>query len=105
MLPQIPVTRVCVLMISSGVPVGTHVAWLSWSSTGCPSEVIWVAAVVNWAVAHGPLPAEGGGMEQPATVYGDAMVTIGCALTVTLVLVFVGVACPGGCEQFTVAPK
>jgi hypothetical protein len=68
------------------------VAWLSWSSTGCPSEVIRVAAVVNWAVAHGPLPAEGGGIEQPAIVYGDVCMTIGWALTVTRVLVFVGVA-------------
>lgn len=30
----VPVTRVCVTVISSGVPVGAQMAWLSMSSTG-----------------------------------------------------------------------
>jgi hypothetical protein len=64
-----------------------------------------VAAVVNMAVAQGPLPALGGGIEHPAIEYGDAMVTIGCPPTITRVLVTVGVALPGGCEQLTVAPR
>ena len=40
-------------LITSGVPVGMHVAMLSCSSTGCPMEVTRTAAVVHCAVAHG----------------------------------------------------
>jgi hypothetical protein len=103
-VPHVPLTRVCVVKISSGVPVGTQVAWLSCNNTGCPSDVIRVAAEVNVAVAHGPLPALGGGIEQPATVQGAGKVTIGWPPTVTRELVTVGVAFPGACEQLTVAP-
>jgi len=65
------------------VPVGTHNAWLSSSSSGCPLEVIRVAEVTNCAVTQGPFAAGGGGSAHPATTYGDAIVTVGCPLTVT----------------------
>ena len=62
-----PSTRVCVTAISSGVPVGAQIAWLSNSSNGCPLEVTRVRAVIHCAVTHGPLAAGGGGSAQPAT--------------------------------------
>lgn len=53
-----PVTRVCVTVIISGVPLGTQMAWLSSNRTGMPLEVILVAAVTQLAVTHGNgLPA------------------------------------------------
>jgi len=60
-------TRVCVAAIINGVPVGTHTAWLSNSSKGCPFDKMRVAELTNCAVTHGPLPAGGGGIAQPAT--------------------------------------
>jgi len=79
-------------------------AWLSSNNSGCPFEVTLVAAVTNCAVTHGPLAAGGGGSAQPATTYGEAMVTVGCPLTSTRGFTTVGCACPA-CEQSTVAPK
>jgi hypothetical protein len=67
MSPHIAVARVWVTVIIKGVPVGTQIAWLSSKSNGWPLEVTRVAAVTNWAVTHGPLPAGGGGKEHPAT--------------------------------------
>jgi hypothetical protein len=67
-MPHIPVARICVSKMRSGVPVGAQMAWLSWSNTGCPLLVMRVADVMNCAVTHGPLAAGGGGSAQPATV-------------------------------------
>jgi hypothetical protein len=54
----IPVTLVCVATISSGVPLGVQIAWLSSKRTGIPLEVMRVAAVTHWAVTQGNgLPA------------------------------------------------
>jgi hypothetical protein len=80
----------------SGVPVGVHIDWLVLSSTGWPFEVTRVAAVagMNCAVTHGPLPAFGGGIVQPATVYCAVATTIGCPLTVTVGTTAVGCAVP-----------
>jgi len=58
-------------------------AWLSSNRSGCPLEVMRVAEVSHWAVTHGPLPAIGGGMAQPATTQASAMVNVGILLTVT----------------------
>ena len=77
------VTRVCVATMSNGVPVGTQMAWLSNSKSGCPFEVTRVADVVNCAVTHGPLPAIGGGMAHPAITYGDVIATVGMPVTIT----------------------
>jgi hypothetical protein len=52
----------------SGVPVGVHTDWLSWSSTGWPPALIRVAALTQVAVTQGPLAAVGGGSVQPLTV-------------------------------------
>src|SRR5262245_20010122 len=98
------VTRVCVTVISSGVPVGAQIAWLSSSSRGWPLEVTRVAAVTNCAVIQGPLAAVGGGRVQPATTYGVGKVTVGIPLTVTRGLVTGVSACPA-CAQSTVAPR
>jgi hypothetical protein len=65
--PQMAVTRVCVARISSGVPVGVQIAWLSSSNSGWPFDVTRVADVMNWAVTHGPFAPGGGGSVQPAT--------------------------------------
>jgi hypothetical protein len=62
---HMPVTRVCVTVISSGVPVGAQIAWLSNSSSGCPFDVTRTAPVIHCAVTHGPLPP-GGTKAQPA---------------------------------------
>ena len=85
------------------MPVGTQMAWLSINSKGTPLEKIRVAEVIQVAVTHGPLPAMGGGIVQPATMYGLARVTVGCPPTDTRGLGTVGVACPP-CEHRTVAP-
>jgi hypothetical protein len=61
------VTRVCVIATINGVPVGTHSAWLSSNSIGCPLDVTLVAAVIHCAVTQGPLPLGGGGKAHPAT--------------------------------------
>jgi hypothetical protein len=63
--PHVAVTRFWVARISSGVPVGTQVAWLSNSSTGWPIEVTRAANVVNCAVAHGGAPLLIDGKVQP----------------------------------------
>jgi hypothetical protein len=82
-IAQVPVTRVCVETIIRGVPVGAQIAWLSNSNNGCPLEVIRVAEVIHCAVTHGPLPAIGGGIAQPAMTQTSAMVSVGMPLTVT----------------------
>jgi hypothetical protein len=62
-----PVTRGCVCTISSGVPVGAQIAWLSKSTTGCPVAKTQVAPLTHCALTHGPLAVGGGGNAQPAT--------------------------------------
>src|SRR5262245_13439981 len=98
-----PVTRVCVTAMISGVPVGAQIAWLSSNNNGWPFEMTRVAAVTNCAVTHGPLAAGGGGSAQPATTYGVGSVTVGMPFTNTRGLGAVGCACPA-CEQSAVAP-
>jgi hypothetical protein len=56
MSTQVPFTRICVDMIVSGLPVGTHVDWLFFRSTGWPPAFTRVAALVKVAVAHGGEP-------------------------------------------------
>jgi hypothetical protein len=36
-----------------------------------------------WAVTHGPFPAIGGGIAQPATTHGPESGTVGIPVTVT----------------------
>jgi hypothetical protein len=67
-IAYIPVTHRCVTPISSGIPVGVQMAWLSRNNTGIPFAVTRRAAVTHWAVTHGPLAAGGGGNVQPAIV-------------------------------------
>jgi len=59
----------------SPVPVGTHTAWLSCSSTGTPPARTRVDEVIHWAVTQGP--AAGGTNVHPAMVYVSVLVTIG----------------------------
>ena len=76
MVPHMPVTRVCVATISSGVPFGMHVAWLSISKTGIPFDITRVAALIHWAVTQGigaPETLKG----HPAITYGAGCITIG----------------------------
>jgi hypothetical protein len=70
-------TRVCVTMVSSGVPVGAQIAWLSKSNNGCPFDVTRVAAVTYCAVTQGPFAASGGGKVHPAITYGEVIATVG----------------------------
>jgi hypothetical protein len=49
----VPFTLTWVTTILSGVPVGTHIDWLSCNSTGTPPARTRVAAVTNCAVAQG----------------------------------------------------
>jgi len=49
----VAVTLVCAAAISSGVPLGAQVAWLSCKSSGCPFDVTRVAADTQVAVMHG----------------------------------------------------
>src|SRR5690606_21825810 len=99
-----PVTRACVTVIMSGVPLGVQIAWLSNSKTGIPLEVIRLAAVTHCAVIHGKGLPPGVVKGQPAIVYGIGCNTIGCLLTKTLGLGEVGCACPE-CAHSTVAPR
>src|SRR6185312_7772690 len=101
--PHIAVTRAWLATISSGVPVGAQIAWLSNSSSGWPLEVTRVAAVTNCALTHGPFAAGGGGSAQPATSHGAGIVTLGWPLTVTRGFGAVACAWPP-CEQSTLAP-
>lgn len=97
----VPVTFVWVDKIRSGVPLGTHVAWLSKSTTGKLSDLTLTATVVHCAVTHGtgePDTLNG----HPVILYGAAMVTIGCSLILTRALNTVGCACPP-CTHCTVA--
>jgi hypothetical protein len=50
-----------------GVPVGAHTEALDCSTSGCPPASTRVLPTNPWPVMQGPLPAVGGGMEQPAT--------------------------------------
>jgi hypothetical protein len=50
---HIPVTRVWVTVIISGVPLGAQIAWLSKRSTGTPLDKTRVAALTHCAVTHG----------------------------------------------------
>lgn len=63
------VTRVCVVVIIRGVPLGTQSAWLLSTTSGCPFEVTRSDPVggSHIAVTHGPLATIGGGSAQPAT--------------------------------------
>lgn len=72
-------------------------------TSGWPSDVTRNAPTIHCAVTHGPLPADGGGMAQPATTHGVEMVATGIPLTDTRGLGTVGVAWPA-CAQSTVAP-
>jgi hypothetical protein len=96
-------TRIWLATISTGVPVGAQIAWLSKHSSGCPLDVTRVAAVTNWALMQGPLAAGGGGNAQPAISHGPGMATVGCPLTITRGFGIVACACPA-CEQSTLAP-
>ena len=67
-----------------GVPVGTQIAWLSWSSTGTPPANTRVAPMIHWAgyawyVGIGP--TRNG---HPAITYGAVWVTTVWPPTVTL---------------------
>lgn len=86
--------------MTSGVPVGTHIDWLVLRRTGWPFEVTRVAAVggMKVAVAHGPLPAAGGGIPHPAIEYCAVATTMGWPLTVTFGLTATGCAVPR-CEH------
>jgi hypothetical protein len=53
---QVPLTRIWVATILSGVPVGAQIAWLSCSKTGTLPALTRVAALTHWAVAQGGLP-------------------------------------------------
>jgi hypothetical protein len=64
---HIPKTRPGVGTISNGVPVGAHSALLSCNRIGNPFAKTLVEATENTPVTHGPFPAGGGGMAQPAT--------------------------------------
>lgn len=90
-------------MINSGVAVGAQIEVLESNTSGWPLESTRTEPVNHWPVTQGPFPAGGGGIAQPATTYGAAMVTVGCPLTSTLGFGAVGMACPP-CEQVTVAP-
>jgi hypothetical protein len=95
--------RIWLATMSSGVPVGAQIAWLSKQSNGWPFEVTRVAAVTNCAVTQGPFAAGGGGSAQPATTQGPAMVTVGWPLTATRGFGVIAWACPAW-EHRTVAP-
>ena len=72
----IPVTRVWVARIMSGVPFGAQMAWLSSNKTGMPFDKIRVAPVTQLAVTHGlgaPETLNG----HPATTYGAGCITMG----------------------------
>jgi hypothetical protein len=71
-------------------------------TTGWPSEVTLVAPTTHWPVTQGPFPTIGTN-EQPATLYGAAIVAIAFPPTITRVLGAVGIACPPW-VQVTVAP-
>lgn len=77
---------------TSGVPLGSHSAWLLASTTACPFAVSRVAAIRKVAVTHGPLAC--GGSEQPATLQTPAMVTVGWPPTITRSLAVSGCADP-----------
>jgi hypothetical protein len=86
----------------TGVPLGTHTAWLSISSSGWPVDVTRVAPIIHWAVTQGvgaPLVTIG----QPEIANGAAIVTVGEPLTVTRVFGTVACACPPWLH-ITVAP-
>jgi len=55
----IPVTRVCVAKINSGVPVGAQIAWLLNTTSGCPFDSTRVDPTIHCAVRQGPLAAGG----------------------------------------------
>jgi len=64
----IPFTRICVLAMVKGVPVGVQIAWLSSNKTGCPLAFTRRAALTHGALTQGPFAAGGGGSAQPAIV-------------------------------------
>jgi hypothetical protein len=66
---HVAMTRVCVTITFSGVPVGAQTATLVCVNTGCPLAKTRVAATTHWAVTQGPFPP-GGTNGQPATTYG-----------------------------------
>jgi hypothetical protein len=95
--------RVWQATMTSGVPVGAQIAWLSWHSSGCPFDVTRVAELVNCAVMHGPFAAGGGGSAQPAIIHGPDNATVGWPLTSTRGLGTIACAWPAW-VQITVAP-
>jgi hypothetical protein len=90
-------------LVIVGVPVGMQIAWLSNSNSGKPLEVTRTEPIMNCAVTHGPFPAGGGGMAQPATTYGAESVAAGIPESITCGLSTVGWACPP-CAHMTIAP-
>lgn len=90
--PHIAVTRVWVVTIISGVPLGVQTAILLCTKSGCPFDITRVVPVVHCAVTQGPLATVGGGSVQPATIYGAESVTVGMPETTTRALGTVGVA-------------
>ena len=101
-MSQVPITRICVAITFSGVPVGAQMAWVVWRSTGAPPAKTRIAPTTHCAVTHGPLPA-GGTNGQPTIAYGVGCVTMGCPPTMTRGLGMVGCACPP-CMHITAAP-
>lgn len=92
------------MTIKSGVPLVTQTEMPSLNRTGWPKDVTLSEAVTNVAVTHGPFAAGGGGKAQPATTYGEAIVTIGCPETKTVGIGTTGCAWPP-CEHKTCAPS
>jgi len=78
--------------VSSGTPVGVHVAEPVEITSGCPFDVTRVVPTVHCAVTHGP--PEFGGSGQPATTHGVAIVAVGWFATSTRVFGVAGVARP-----------
>jgi hypothetical protein len=100
---QVAVTRVCVSVTSNGVPVGAHSELPLSMTNGWPPELTRVVPLSHCPVTHGPLPAVGGGMPQPATTYGELSSTVACPLTDTRGFGTFGCAWPW-CVQATCAP-
>jgi hypothetical protein len=93
---QTPLTRIWVCITFTPVPVGTQVAWLLRSSTGTPSALTLLAALIHEAVAQGSAPGVIEGREHPVILYRADCVTTARPDTVTRMLNDVGLAWPGG---------
>jgi hypothetical protein len=93
-------TRVWVMAIINGVPVGAQIAWLLCTTSGWPLDMTRVVPINHCAVTHGPFAVGGGGKVHPATTYGAVVNTVGWPLTVTRGFGAVGCACPA-CKHIT----